>query len=154
MLDQADNKLDFVLKHYRERKFDTKKAITEFHAATDRQGAPNRRWALTFATAFASVAIVFAAGFGITRAVANHHKQQEKAGVQLVLNPDVSSTHVFIYEDAPLQDVMSELSGYFGCTVSCPQTRKHLTATFPDDDLDLIVSIIESVLDVEITVEK
>ena len=154
MQDHADNKLEFVLKHYREGKFDTKKAVSEFHAATDGQAAPSRRWALTFATAFASVAIVFAAGFGITKTISIHHKQQENIEMQPALNPDVATTHVFVYENAPLSDVLGELSDYFGCTVKCSQTRKHLTATFPDDDLDLIVSIIESVLDVDITVEK
>lgn len=153
MQDQTDNKLNFVLRHYREDKFDTKKAISQFHAAEAERTAPRLRWAVTFATAFASLAIVFAAGYGITKAV-NQSKEPVKVEIQQVLNPDVATTHEFVYDDAPLQDVLQELSDYFGCTLTSSPTRKHLTATFPDDDLEVIVSIIESVLDVDITVEK
>lgn len=151
-----DKKLNFVLKFYREGAFNPKKAIAQFHTSED-EPHTNRygyRWAVTFATAFASIVIVFAAGFSITKAVIHHNRQQETVPAPVVLNPDVATTHTFVYEDTPLPDVINELSDYFGCTISCPPTRKHLTATFPDDDLDLIVSIIESVLNVDITVEK
>ena len=150
-----DKKLNFVLKFYREEIFDPKKAISRFHSSVDERTAGRHayKWAVTFATAFASIAIVFAAGYGITRAV-SHHNRQETVQMPVILNPDVATTHVFVYEDAALEDVINELSEYYGCTITFSPTRRHLTATFPDDDLDLIVSVIESVLNVEITVEK
>ena len=70
------------------------------------------------------------------------------------LNPNVADTHIFIYENAPLDQVLAELSAYYHCTLTAPATDKCLTATFPDDDIELIVSTVERALDIEITLER
>ncbi|MDO5442927.1 MAG: hypothetical protein Q4G10_04595 [Bacteroidia bacterium] len=147
-----ERNLDFVVKHYQDGKFDTKKAIDRINSAE--KTALRFRWLTTAAAVAASVVIVFAAGYGLTTAIRHSKSPAEKAAAQTVLNPDVATTHEFVYDGAPLDDVLTELSDYFDCTLTVAPTEKCLTATFPDDDIDLIVSIIESVLDVDITVAE
>ena len=73
---------------------------------------------------------------------------------QLTLNPNVAETHLFVYENAPLDQVLAELSAYYGCTLTADPTDKRLTATFPDDDIELIISTIEAALQIKITLER
>ena len=70
------------------------------------------------------------------------------------LNPDVTVTHEFVYHDVPVEAVLAELSAYYHCTLTTAPTDKRLTATFPDDDIDYIVGLIETALDIQITVER
>lgn len=147
-----DRKIDFVARHYQDGKLDTKKAIARIHS--QEKASPRFRWLTTAAAVAASVVIVFAAGYGVTSTIRHSKAPAEEEVVQTVLNPDVATTHVFVYDEAPLADVLSELSDYFHCTLKADPTRKCLTAAFPDDDLELIVSIIEDVLGVDIEIER
>ena len=70
------------------------------------------------------------------------------------LNPDVAVTHEFVYDNVPVEAVLAELSAYYHCTLTTAPTDKKLTATFPDDDIDYIVGLIETALDIQITVER
>ena len=153
MKDSFDKELDFVAGRYSDDKFDAERAVRRFHSSD--KVAPRRRWMATAAAVAASVAVVFAAGYGIVNVVSHEKAAEEEVSDRTsVRNPDEAPVRVFVYEDAPVEDVLKELSEHFGCTLTTPPTEKHLTATFPDDDLDVIVSIISSVLDIDITVEK
>ncbi len=150
MTDFNEKDLEFVARRYRAGQYDTRKAIRKFHEKT---AVPAyRRWWMTAAAAAASVVLVVAAGYGIHNWV-----KRSAAPVQVerpALNPYVAETHTFVYEDAPLADVLAELSAYYHCTLSAPDTDKRLTATFPDDDVDFIVGLIEQALDIDITVVR
>ena len=137
MKESFDKNVDFVTRHYRDGLFDTEKALGSLHA---RLGAgagkpvrPSRKLWSTVAAAAASVAVAFAAA--------------EAPG-------EAPSAHVFVFENTPVEDVLKEIGDYYGCTLSAAPTRRRLTATFPDDDLDTIVSVIESVLDIKISVTE
>ena len=150
MMEFNDNDLAFVASRYRPDRFDTRKALARFHEIT--QVTTRRRWWITAAAAAASVVLVFAAGYGIRTWV---RIAQEPIPVeQPALNPNVADTHIFIYDNAPLDQVLAELSAYYHCTITAPATDKCLTATFPDDDVELIVSAIEKALNIEITLER
>ena len=150
MMEFNDNDLAFVAGCYGEDRFDTRKALARFHETIPVR--EHRRWWLTAAAAAASVVLVFAAGYGIRTWVRN---AQEPVPVeQPALNPDVADTHIFIYDNAPLDQVLAELSAYYHCRLEAAPTDKCLTATFPDDDIELIVSTIESALNVKITLER
>lgn len=145
-----DKDLDFVARRYDKRHYDTRKAMARFHETNT--GTTRRRWWMTAAAAAASIALVFAAGYGI-RTWIRAAQEPAPAGQTVVLNPDVATTHVFVYNDAPLDLVLKELSAYYHCTLKAPATDKHLTGTFPDDDVAFIVSLIEKALDIKITIE-
>ncbi len=153
MTEFDDKDLHYVSSIYDKDRFDTKKAIARFNEHTATETAMPRRWWVTAAAVAASVVVVFAAGAGIYSAV-RHTEPEEARPETVVLNPDVSITHEFVYNDAPVEDVLQELSAYYHCTLSAGPSGKHLTATFPDDDIDFIVSLIEKALDIEITVER
>lgn len=152
MTDFNETDLSFVARRYREGRYDTRKAIARFHE-TNKVTTPRRRWWATAAAAAASIVLVFAAGYGIRTWVRN---AQEPSPVeqQLTLNPNVAETHLFVYENAPLDQVLAELSAYYGCTLTADPTDKRLTATFPDDDIELIISTIEAALQIKITLER
>ena len=143
--------LSFVARCYREDRYDTRKAIARFHE-TNKVMTTHRRWWATAAAAVASIVLVFAAGYGIRTWVRN--TQEPSPVEQLTLNPNVAETHLFVYENAPLDLVLAELSAYYDCTLTAAPTDKRLTATFPDDDIELIVSTIESALHIKITLER
>lgn len=149
MTEFNEKDLEYVTRRYRPDKYDTRRAIRRFHAQTDT--VVHRRWWVTAAAAAASVVLVFAAGYGIRSWVWNAEVPAQVQ--QPALNPNVSQMHVFVYENAPLDQVLAELSSYYDCTLKAPATDKRLTATFPDDDIELIVSLIESALNIQITIE-
>lgn len=152
MKDRLDESLDFASSRYEEGRFDTNRALRRFHGSDDLKS--HRRWFTMVAAAAVSAVVVFAAGYGIMKTVNDMNSIDSEPVQTTVVDKGIVPAPAFVYEDVPVEDVLKELSEYFDCTLTTSPTRKHLTATFPDDDLDLIVSIIESVLEIEITVER
>lgn len=150
MMEFNDNDLTFVASRYMPDHFDTRKAISRFRETN--KETTHRRWWMTAAAAAASIVLVLAAGYGIRSWVRNAH--ETTPAEQLSLNPNVADTHFFIYNNAPLYQVLAELSAYYHCTLTAPDTDKCLTATFPDDDVELIVATIESALQIPISLER
>jgi ferric-dicitrate binding protein FerR (iron transport regulator) len=68
--------------------------------------------------------------------------------------PDVNSIAwkrgSFIFEDAPLKDVLDCLSRHYGVSFAASDLSRKLSGEFSTEDLDLIISLIESALDVNI----
>ncbi len=153
MKESFEKKLDFVVRHYKEGLFDTRKAIERLHGSFA-DSRPVRKWWSVLAAAAASVAVAFAAGYGIYSSVSDSSAPDQKpAATPAQTPPEAPAAHVFIFKDTPVAEVLKELGDYYGCTLSASPTSKHLTATFPEDDLDTILSVIESALDIDITAE-
>lgn len=146
-----EKELEFVVKSYDSGRFNPEKAISKFHAS--HRGSQLRRWWMTAAATAASVVIAVAAGITIHHFEMVTSAKDAPHAETLIFNPNVAATHEFIYEAAPLDEVLSELSAYYGCSLKTDAHGKVLTATFPDGDIDFIVSMIEKALDVDITVE-
>ncbi|MBR3291341.1 MAG: DUF4974 domain-containing protein [Bacteroidales bacterium] len=148
MTEFNDNDLAFVVRRYRPDKYDTRKAIGRFHEQT---ATPvHRRWWMTAAAAAASIMLVFAAGYGIH----NWIHSESNPSVQAQPTTQQAPSRFFVFEEAPVDQVLQELSGYYHCTLTAPPTEKRLTATFSSEDgLAVIVPLIEAALDVKITVE-
>ena len=149
MKESFEKKLDFVVRHYKEGLFDTRKAIERLHGSFA-DSRPVRKWWSVLAAAAASVAVAFAAGYGIYSSVSDSSAPEQKpAATPAQTPPEAPAAHVFIFKDTPVAEVLKELGDYYGCTLSASPTSKHLTATFPEDDLDTILSVIESALDID-----
>ena len=56
----------------------------------------------------------------------------------------------FIFDQTPLKDVLKTLSDHYHVSFVCTDLSKQLSGEFEIEDLDLIISIIESALDVNI----
>lgn len=69
-------------------------------------------------------------------------------------NPDINGIAwqrgTFIFEDTPLKEVLTCLSEYYNVSFIADDLSKKLSGEFYADDLDLIISLIESALDVNI----
>lgn len=61
--------------------------------------------------------------------------------------------HRFVFNDAPLPDVLKTLSAHFNVRLTCTTPDRTLTAEFDTPDLDHIIRMIEKSLDVTITKE-
>lgn len=68
--------------------------------------------------------------------------------------PDVNSIAwqrgTFLFDETPLREVLECLSEYYHVSLSATDLSKELSGEFYTDDLDLIISLIESALDVTI----
>lgn len=56
----------------------------------------------------------------------------------------------FIFDQTPLKQVLDELSAYYGVSFAATDLDRKLSGEFMTDDLDLILELIESALDVTI----
>ena len=163
MKESFDKNVDFVTRHYRDGLFDTEKALGSLHArigvGAGQPVRPSRKLWSTVAAAAASVAVAFAAGYGIYSVASDSSAPAAPVAPAAPSAPaeapgEAPSAHVFVFENTPVEDVLKEIGDYYGCTLSTAPTRRRLTATFPDDDLDTIISVIESVLDIKISVTE
>ena len=72
----------------------------------------------------------------------------------VAMEPDVNSIAwqrgSFIFDKTPLRDVLETLSEYYKVSFVANDLSKQLSGEFDAEDLDLIISIIESALDVHI----
>ena len=70
-------------------------------------------------------------------------------------NPSAWATGVFRYDATPLDDVLKDLSAYYGVSlqVKGDSTGKSLTGEFSTDNLDEILELIGLALDVELVRE-
>jgi len=150
MMEFTENDLTFVTGCYQKDCYDSRKAIARFQETIS--VVTHHRWWVTAAAAAASVMLVFAAGYGLRTWVRN--AQEPKQMEQPALNSTAADTHIFIYDNTPLDQVLAELSAYYNCRLETEPSDKCLTATFPDDDIEQIVSAIESALHVKITLER
>jgi ferric-dicitrate binding protein FerR (iron transport regulator) len=56
----------------------------------------------------------------------------------------------FIFEDTPLKEVLLTIGNYYGVSFGATDMKKRLSGEFSTVDLDLIIELIESALDVKI----
>ncbi len=68
-------------------------------------------------------------------------------------NPAAWATHVFRYENTPLEEVLRELSSHFGHALRTDARDRRLTGEFEGEELGEIVSLIESALDIHIVID-
>lgn len=150
MQDKFEEDLKFVLEHYAKGRFDPEKAICRFHKTQHRRTP--RRWWAAVAAAFATVFVLFAGGYSIYTINQKAQNSQLMPANQSV--PQESAIKLFVFEDASLEAVLDTLSAHYGYIITSESSGKRLTATFPEDDIDVIVAAIEETLDVTISIER
>ena len=72
----------------------------------------------------------------------------------IAVEPDINSIAwqrgSFIFDKTPLREVLETLSEYYKVSFAATDLDKKLSGEFYAEDLDLIISLIESALDVHI----
>lgn len=154
MAELHEDDIKFVVDRYSEDRFNTEKALKAFHSRRGRR-LTFRRPASVIASCMASLAIMSAAGIGIYQI----HEHAKTNAEQAALPPappaaEYPASRTFVYEGTALEQVLDELSAYYGCQLSCSEKGKHLTATFPDDGIENIIPLIEEALDTKIKIAK
>ena len=102
---------------------------------------------ILFAKDASSEGVILTEGMGATLAAG----QKTPA-----INPDADVNIIawkrgtFIFEDAPLKEVLDCLSKYYNVSFTTTDLSKRLNGEFQTDDLDLIINLIESALEVNI----
>ena len=78
-------------------------------------------------------------------------------GAQIPKVEEVSKTNsiawsrgTFVFDQTPLKQVLDELGAYYGVSFATTYPDRQLSGEFGTDDLDLIIELIESALDVTI----
>lgn len=69
------------------------------------------------------------------------------------LNPSAWAVNVFIYKEVPIENVLKELSEFYGVKLSTSETNRKVTAEFRTDNLDSILAMLEKVLEIKIKKE-
>ncbi len=60
----------------------------------------------------------------------------------------------FHFDDTPINVVLSQLSQHYGVTLTASDTTRHLSGDFEADDLEMLLSMIEQTLGIEIDSKK
>ena len=151
---QQDNNIDFVTRSYQEGRFNTDEAIRRFHSKVGdkRVHSGGKKWWAAVAAVFASVFVLFAGGYGIYGIVQTRSMKAQK--FEPKVEEQSSASHFFVFDNTPLNEVLDELSSYYGRSLTAPSTDKRLTASFPEDDLEVVVATIEAALDIDIVISE
>lgn len=152
MLNFNDDNLTFVLKYYSPDRLDTLSAVRRFKESVGMEEHPSRRWSTSLAAMLGTAAVAFA-GYRLVNDRKAVETSEEQAVMEQTTAPDGKEWR-FVYTDIPLEDILAELSEYYGCTLSTEAEGRRLTASFHDDGIDVIIPLIEAALGIEIEVKE
>ncbi|MBR1415761.1 MAG: DUF4974 domain-containing protein [Prevotella sp.] len=138
-------KLDFVLHHYRENLFSPEKALRRIQPPQTRPNVV--RWV---AVAASLLCLAVFAGVLFWQRTPQQPAGGKPAVTEVVSAP-AAEVAVFHFDDAPLSEVLDELDRYYGVSLTASDTTRHLTGDFSGQQLDEIIGMIEEVLDVKIS---
>ena len=66
-------------------------------------------------------------------------------------NPSAWATGKFVYRNTPIEEVLKELSLYYGTPLYSSAHNRTITGEFKTDNLEEIIALIEKTLDIKIT---
>lgn len=152
-----DDELQFVARHYEEDAFDTERALRSVRQRSG-HSMPIRRIAATVGITLI-VGASLACGFWYSRRQAAVLDAPEapaasvNAPYRYLQTKDESV--VLKYDNAPIADVLGELSAYYGCALVLQDsaTDRCISGEIEATTLEEVVEILEATLDVHIEIE-
>ncbi|MBO5058529.1 MAG: DUF4974 domain-containing protein [Prevotella sp.] len=158
MKDIDEDELRFVANQYKEQRLDTDKAWKIFlYVGGSRTvaGHGKRRLAAIAASIFAVSVVVacMVAGYCMydNNGIQPDDAPLMKDSVEQVQKND--SIVVLHFDNAPVNDVMRQLSRHYGCNLSASDTTKRVSGDIQVDSLHTTVDILEQILGIKITVK-
>lgn len=183
-----DDELQFVVRHYEEGALDTDRAWKRFRLRTHapaREGGEvhqfsplrNDRGWLSFRRIAASVSIAFIVGASVASGLWYVRQQTTADEASTTTTPATTIPYRYLqpqaesivlkYDNAPLDDVLDELSSYYGRTITwhadystnsadSPQNEtapRHISGEIEATSLEEVIEILEATLDVEIEIQ-
>lgn len=173
-----DDELQFVARHYEENGLDAERALrtvrqrmapsarrktdgeTHLSSSTRRISASTRRIA-----ASVSIALIVSASVACGVWYARHWNTQQatpEAPTASVNTPfrylqPAGESIVMKYDNAPIEDVLSEVSTYYGRQLvlqSASASNRHISGEFEATSLEEVVEILEATLEIEIEIQN
>lgn len=134
---QHDRELRFVLRHYQEHKFDTRRALREIRPR------PLRRVAAV---------VVMAVAFGGAYALYHHIAPITPLSTPNTQQPSPNTQQppAFHFENTPINEALREIGRQYGVQLTVSDTTRCITGDFETDDLPTLIDMIEQTLDIDI----
>lgn len=146
MKETKDQELRFVVRHYEAGRFSPEEALKKIGHEPRRRSLP--RWVAAAASLLCLTVlatVLWLKPFTASTPGADSTKPTADT------TATTAATASFHFNDAPLPQVLRELGAHYGVTLAATDTTRHLTGTFSGQSLEDILSMIEEVLDVEIS---
>ena len=140
-----DKELEFVLQHYEAQRFDPEEAMRRLQPAT-----PKRRYRWIAVAASLLCLTVMAAVF-VWREVVPSAPAAVEVPAAVTQPADVHTPASFHFDATPLPEVLAALEQHYGVELTASDTTHQLTGSFSGQSLEDILSMIEEVLDVDIS---
>lgn len=173
-----EDELQFVARHYEEKALDTDRAWKRFrmltgqnthriNASTHRINASTRRISASTRRIAASVSIALIVGASLACGVwyARHWNaspttpevQTTTANMPFRYLQPAGDSIILKYDNAPIEDVLSELSAYYGREVvlqDASEKGRRIAGEIEATSLEEVVEILEATLDIEIEIQN
>ena len=151
---------DFVLSHYQHGRLDTQQALRNVRQRLQQKEEQPQQahtislWQrLRHVAAAVVLVLVMVSAYAIYRNAATPQPAPtEQVATPPQPAPAVSKT--FHFDDTPINVVLSQLSQHYGVTLTAGDTTRHLSGDFEADDLEMLLSMIEQTLGIEIDSKK
>ncbi|MDO5321679.1 MAG: DUF4974 domain-containing protein [Bacteroidia bacterium] len=154
MLTISEEDIRFLADNYQSDCFDVTKAIGKYYGGNHFK-FHRKKWLLTVVSSAIGAAVAFAGGYSLALSIQRGKAEKEEASEQQKLFVETTAAEKLEFEDIPIVDALCALSEAYGCKLSTASTEKRLTASFSrEDDLEYVVKLIESALDITIIVER
>lgn len=165
-----EDELQFVARHYEENALNADSAWQRFRSITGRKmhniSAPTRRLSISTRRIAASVSIALIVGGSVACGFWYHRQQAALLDASTTAPTAATTSYRYLqpneesiilkYNDAPIEEVLSELSSYYGHTVvlqSASASGRQISGEIEATSLEEVVEILEATLDVEIEIQ-
>jgi hypothetical protein len=157
MKDINENELKQVAKHYKEGKMDlnSKWKVLEAYIKSKRKDSTRIfRKPFCIAASLLLIAVIAMAFVAVRSFKFNHHDNDEKTD-DLIYNDSIpkheeDSTKVFTFDNEAIEDVLYDLSQYYGKEFTTNDSGKFISGKIQADNPDSLISIIEQTLNIKI----
>lgn len=154
MLTISEEDIRFLVDNYQPECFDVAKAIRKYYGGNHFK-FHRKKWLVTVVSSAIGVAVAFAGGYSLALSIQKGKVESAEASEQQESFVETTPAENLEFEDVPIADALCALSEAYGCKLSTASTEKRLTASFSrEDDLEYVVKLIESALDITIIVER
>lgn len=150
----------FVLRHYQVGKLDTQaamKKVKERLSSTAQKPASPARVASLWPSmrhwvAAVALVLVMVGAWAFMANIRSTEAPSPAAPSPQLSTPNAQLPPTFHFDNTPINDVLSQLSGYYHVELTASDTTRHLSGDFEADDLDLLIGMIEETLHIKIEV--
>lgn len=170
MKNTNEDELQFVARHYEENALNADSAWQRFRLktgqATHRLSAPVHRLSASTRRIAASVSIALIVGGSVACGFWYHRQQAALLDAPAASETAATTSYRYLqpseesiilkYNDAPIEEVLCELSSYYGRTIvlqSASASGRHISGEIEATSLEEVVEILEATLDVEIEIQ-